>query len=177
MDVYFFPLDFSATNIVTCKCHVDESTNSRYDMILGRDLLTALVLDIQFSDNIIIGKAGPYKGWLSLIVDISNFDFKYITGKTVKQEWSFVTSYVNECLKSNSTISSTCTSRRILDVKYKKADLNKVMTEQCQHLTATERHRLIHLLKKFKDMFNVTLGTHKTTPVYLESKDDSKPVC
>ena len=67
--------------------------------------------------------------------------------------------------------------RRILYAKYENDDLNKVMTEQCQHLTTTERHRLLHLLKKFKDMFNVTLGTHKTTPVYLESKDDSKPVC
>ena len=45
---------FSATKIVTWKCHVDESTNGRYDMILGRDLLTALGLDLKFSENVIL---------------------------------------------------------------------------------------------------------------------------
>ena len=30
----------SATNVVTWKCHVDDSSKGRYDMILGRDLLT-----------------------------------------------------------------------------------------------------------------------------------------
>ena len=30
----------STTNDVAWKCYVDASTNGRYDMILGRDLLT-----------------------------------------------------------------------------------------------------------------------------------------
>ena len=47
--------DFSATNIVTWKCYVDESTNNIYDMILGRDLLTALVLDLNSPNNVIYG--------------------------------------------------------------------------------------------------------------------------
>ena len=47
-NVDFFLPEFSATKIVTWKCHVDESNNSRYDMILGRYLLTSLGLDIVF---------------------------------------------------------------------------------------------------------------------------------
>ena len=40
--------------------------------------------------------------------------------------------------------------RRILDANYKKDDLNKVITKTCKkNLTATERHRLLQLLKKF----------------------------
>ena len=54
-DIDFFLPEFSATKIVTWKSHVDESTNGKYDMILGRDLLTALGLDLNFSDNVIIG--------------------------------------------------------------------------------------------------------------------------
>ena len=42
VNIDFFSPDFSATKIVTWKFHVDESTNGIYDMILGRDLLTAL---------------------------------------------------------------------------------------------------------------------------------------
>ena len=67
--------------------------------------------------------------------------------------------------------------RRILDVKYEKSDLNNFMTKQCQHLTATERHKLLHLLKKFEDLFAGTFGTWKTTPVGLELQDDAKLVC
>ena len=59
--ILFLP-NFSATKIVTCKCHVEKSTNSRYDMILGRDLLTAMGLDLNLSKNVIIGGEGPHKG-------------------------------------------------------------------------------------------------------------------
>ena len=54
--------------------------------------------------------------------------------------------------------------RRIIDSMYEKANLNTVMTKQCQHINATELYRLINLLKKFEDMFGGTLGTWKTTP-------------
>ena len=67
--------------------------------------------------------------------------------------------------------------RRILHTKYKKANLNKVMTKQCQHLTDIERHSILHLLNTFEDLFDGTLGTWKNTPVDLELKDDVKPVC
>ena len=32
----------SATNVLTCECHVYESAKGRYDMILSRDLPTEL---------------------------------------------------------------------------------------------------------------------------------------
>ena len=66
--------------------------------------------------------------------------------------------------------------RTILDAKYKKDNLNKVMTKQFQHLTATESCRLLHLLNKFEDLFDGTLGTRKTTPLDLELKDKVKHV-
>ena len=45
----FFLSELSATKIVTWKCYLDKSTNGRYDMILGRDLLTASGLDLKIS--------------------------------------------------------------------------------------------------------------------------------
>ena len=57
-NVYFSLLDFSETNIVACKCPVEKSKNGRYDMILGRDLITALLLDFKFFENVIIGGEG-----------------------------------------------------------------------------------------------------------------------
>ena len=117
MDIHFFSPQFSATNIATWKFHVDESTNGRYDMIRGRDLLTALGLDIKMSENVITGGEGPYEGCLSPMIEVSNYDFKYISDKTVKPEEYFVNSYVKECLESDSAINLTIRICRTLDAK------------------------------------------------------------
>ena len=63
VNVDFYLSEFGATKIVTWRCHIARSANSRYDMILGRYLLTTLGLDIEFSENIFLGGDGPFKGW------------------------------------------------------------------------------------------------------------------
>ena len=64
VNVDFCLTEFSVIDIVTWKCHVDKSTNGRYDMIGGRDLLTTLGLDRKFSDKVIIVGEGPYEGYV-----------------------------------------------------------------------------------------------------------------
>ena len=131
--------EFGATKIVTRKFHVDKATNSRYNMILGRDLLTALGSDLKLSENIILGGDGPFKGCSAHMVDASTYDFKPLTNNKVKPGESFINGYVDNCLNSEGTINSTRRIRRILDSNYEKDDLNKVMDEQCQHLSPNER--------------------------------------
>ena len=89
-------------------------------MILGRDLITALGLDIKFSEIIIHAGEGPYKGFSAPMVHVNNYDFNILTGKTVKPEESFINLYVSECFESESEISATLIMRRILDAKYEK---------------------------------------------------------
>ena len=60
------------------------------------------------------------------MVDVSNYVFKSLTDKIVRLEESFINSYVDKCLESDSKISSTRRLRRFFDAKYKKADLNKL---------------------------------------------------
>ena len=67
---------------MSLKCHFDKKTNRRYDVILGRDLLIALLLDLNFSINIIIGDEGKYEGCLAPMVYLSNYDFKSSTKKS-----------------------------------------------------------------------------------------------
>ena len=43
----------SATNAVIWKCHVDDSSRDMYDMILGSDMLTDLVLNLKISEHVI----------------------------------------------------------------------------------------------------------------------------
>ena len=45
--------ELSATKIVIWNCHVDDSAKGRYDMILGRNILKALGLNLKFSDHVI----------------------------------------------------------------------------------------------------------------------------
>ena len=60
-----------------------ESTKSRYDMIPVIDLLATLLLDLKFSDRILVGGKGPYKGCFSPMVDMRNYDYAHLTDKIV----------------------------------------------------------------------------------------------
>ena len=55
-------------------------------MILGRDLLTELGLNLKFSGNVIHGGEVPYKGCSAPTVDVNNDNFNNLTAKTVKPE-------------------------------------------------------------------------------------------
>ena len=50
-------------------------------MILGIDLLTALVLDLKFYKYVIIRGDGPYEGWSAAMSDVNYYEFKYLTEK------------------------------------------------------------------------------------------------
>ena len=57
--------------------------------------------------------------------------------------------------------------RIILNAKYEKADLNKVMNKQCQHLSTYECEKLLALMNLFEDIFDGMLGIWNTKLVYL----------
>ena len=49
-------------------------------------MITALELDIEFLVNVIFGGDEPYKGCLSPMADITDYDFKSLTNKIIKTE-------------------------------------------------------------------------------------------
>ena len=61
---------------MTWKCHVDESTKSRYDMILGRYLLTKQVLNIKCSNIVIAADDIPFKGATASMFYLGTYVFK-----------------------------------------------------------------------------------------------------
>ena len=97
---------------------MDNKTKISFYMILGRFQITALVLYLKFSGNIIIGGKGPYEGCLEPMVDLINYDFKYLTKYIVKPEEPFINLYVDECLESKSSVTSTYRMRIISDATY-----------------------------------------------------------
>ena len=65
--------ELSATKILTWGYHVYDSAKGRYDIIFGRDLLTALVLNIEFSGHVIEEYYGHLKGSTAPMVDMGMY--------------------------------------------------------------------------------------------------------
>jgi hypothetical protein len=74
-----------------------------------------------------------------------------------------------------STRSATKRMVEILDNKYEKADLPAIIRENCSHLTADKREKLLSVLLKFEPLFNGTLGDWKLLPVSFELKEGMQP--
>ena len=79
-------------------------------------------------------------------------------------------SYAEEVYELEHVHTTTKVVLAILDSKYEKADLHKVMETQCQHLTVTQRNELLKLSQKIEELFNRTFGTWKIDPLELELK-------
>jgi hypothetical protein len=64
---------------------------------------------------------------------------------------------------------------KILDSKYEKADLPAIIRENCSHLTASDREKLLSVLLQFELLFDGTLGDWKLPLVSFELKEGMKP--
>ncbi len=64
---------------------------------------------------------------------------------------------------------------KILDAKYEKADLPDIIRENCSHLTAAKREKLLSVLLKFEPLFDGKLGDWKLLPVSFELKEGMQP--
>jgi hypothetical protein len=75
-------------------------------------------------------------------------------------------------------ISPRSTTKRmvkILDTKYEKAGPPVIVRDNCSHLTASDREKLLSVLLKFEPLFDGTLGDWKLPPVSVELKEGMKP--
>ncbi len=60
----------------------------------------------------------------------------------------------------------------ILDTKYQKADLQSIVRDNCNHLSANQQKKLLQLLKKYELLFDGTLGNWKTKPVSFQLREE-----
>ena len=141
---------------ITCNAYVDEShhESSSYDMIIGRDLMHSLGINLLFDTAEI--------SWDNAKIHMqSTANLKGNWAETLEQEILFAHD------------PDTTDAERIQDIiesKYCPADLKKIVDE-CTHLTTEEQRQLLMLLKKYEDLFDGSLGTWKTDPIQLELKD------
>ena len=118
--LYFTLPSHSAMDVVTWKCHVDDSARGRYDAILGRDLLTGLWLNLKVSEYVIEADDGTLKGSATTMVNVGTYIFKYLNTGKITPEESFTNAYVKELYESYHVRTTTKRLRIIVDAKYEK---------------------------------------------------------
>ncbi len=59
--------------------------------------------------------------------------------------------------------------------KYKKANLPAIVRDNCSHLQASDREKLLSMLLKFELLFDDMLGDWNLPPVSFELKEAMKP--
>ena len=84
----------SSAYVVTWNCHVGESTKVRYDMIIRRDILIALGLNLTLSDHAIESYYVTFKASTETTVDLGTYEFKDLNRGKITPEESFILSYI-----------------------------------------------------------------------------------
>jgi hypothetical protein len=85
------------------------------------------------------------------------------------------------CANTNCAQEPVCTRNaakrvvEILDAKYAKADLSAIVKDNCSHLSATDRKKLLSMLLRFEPLFDGTLGDWNVLPVSFEITEGMKP--
>jgi len=137
--------------LIEWNMHVTKSLGP-YDMIISRDILKFLKIDLRFSDEII--------EW-----DGTEMPFK--DGDASTKEAHCVAD-------SNPVEDAVHRVNRILDAKYDKADIEKICEEQAE-LDKQQCEQIAVLLCKYEALFDGQLGRWHGQEVKLELQEGAKP--
>ena len=127
-----------------------------YNMIIGRDLLNQLNTDVRFINGTI--------KWEDQVVPMKNFQRIWKDNHPSKKELG---SIMLCSVEPSSTKEATERVVKIIDSKYEKANLNKIV-ESTKNLDKEQKQILLKLLMQYKTLIDGTLGRWNTTPVNIE---------
>ncbi len=134
-----------------------------YDLIIGKQTMHDLGVKLDFQEKTI-----TIDEILLPMRNIANLQLKPRITRALRE---------NTCFAQEPICSHSATKRvgKILDAKYDKADLPAIIRENCSHLTASDREKLLSVLLKFEPLFHGTLGDWKLPPVSFELKEGMQP--
>ena len=159
--VPFCIVDFSTSKKVTWTFHVDSTTRATqagYDMIIGRDLLRKLGIDIKFS-------SGTLK-WEDTEIPMREY------GELRDRNAALHCYYAQDDVAATKQLTKRAV--QILDSKYEAIDVSRVVSEQVG-LDTMQKAALFSLLDKYKVLFNGELGDWDSKPVSIELQPNAKP--
>ncbi len=73
-----------------------------------------------------------------------------------------------------STLTETKRTVEILDAKYKKADIPKLVSTNCKHLSSLEQDLIVNWLPEFENLFYGTIGYWQTEPMFFKFKEGAE---
>ena len=155
-----FP-ELNAHRTVTWQCFIDDRSGDDlgYDMIIGRDLMTALGIQIDFQEKKL--------KWDGAELEMRDFRSKKPTRKEIK-------TVLRAAQEPIMTMKETRRLVKILDSVYEKADLQEVV-DSAKHINDLQKKMLYKLLKKYEEIFDGKLSKWKTEPVDFEFHEHAKP--
>ena len=156
-DTTFTLPNFTSSREIQHRCAVDEANLGPYDMIIGRDLLKKLGMDILFSTG--------HLRWDGITIPMQPCDSNAIAS----QESEAVLQQLEE-MENEELMEAT----KVLDAKYEKADIDKEVASMT-HLSKDQQNQLRTLLYKYEKLFDGTLGEWDTEPIELELQENAKP--
>ena len=154
--------EFSTSKDITWQVDMDSGKLEElgYDMIIGRDLLQALKVVIDFEYQVI--------KWDDVSIPMNRTKLS----KNIKKELNAIFQLATE---PKTVQQATERVSRILDASYEKANLVEVVDKHCCHLSKDRRNTILKLLLQYEDLFDGTLGEFHTNPVHLDLKVGAVP--
>jgi hypothetical protein len=123
----------------------DKNNRPQYDLILGVETMKKYGVILDLKDKMITVDE----------VKLPMQNINYLQGSSTLRVLKLNHSLAME---PQSTQGTTKHVTRILDAKYKKADLQAIVRDNCKHLSADQQKKLLQLLKKYELLFDGTLG-------------------
>ena len=146
--------EFSTSKDITWKCDVDNGSllELGYDMVIGRDLLKALKMVIDFEHDIIKWE-----------------DSQILMNRTkiTKNKRKQLNAIFQLATEPKTVQNATARVTKILDAHYEKDNLAEVVKKHCWYSLAERKEQILEVLTQFEDLFDGTLGDFLTEPVHL----------
>jgi hypothetical protein len=130
----------------------DKNNKPQYHLILGVKTMKKYGIILDFKEKMITVDE----------VKLPMQNINYLQGSSTVRALKLNHSLAME---PQSTQDTTKHVRQILDAKYKKADLQSIIGNNCKHLSTNQKNKLLQLLKKYELLFDGTLGDWKTKSV------------
>ena len=130
-----------------------------YDLILGVETMSELGILLNFNAQAITidGQNLPMRP-IALLNDQHALDVMF-----------------SSQLEPTACLEMTNRAVEILDANYEKADLGKIVNDNCVHLSANKQTILLALFLEFEELFDGTLGDWKGSDISLELKKGETP--
>ena len=145
-----FP-ELSDSAEINVNCHVTKQ-KSNYDLILGREILRKLGINLNFLNN--TTKWNDTSIPMKPVHNSTRTHFAISDSKRIASETKRI--------------------KKILDAKYEKPDINKLVND-LDYLSTYKKSKLLKLLQKYKPMFDGALGKYTGSTYKIELKEDVKP--